>query len=141
MSAPRARPAGAGAPCPALLPRSVARQNLQDQPEGSESYVYYGFNPYPIQINLISKLFSMLASAATCGLGVALLPTMLVQAELMRNELVVLCDRPISSRRAYYVVTPETAAPVRALACFVAWLQDEVASDLPKPSKKEVART
>ena len=87
------------------------------------------------------ELFSMLASAAVCGLGVALLPAMLVRAELMRNELVILCDRPIGSRRAYYVVTPETAAPVRALASFVAWLQDEVARDLQKPSKKEVART
>lgn len=74
-------------------------------------------------------LFSMLASAAACGLGVALMPAMLVQAELARNELVALCNRPVSSRRSYCFVRPEAAAPRAALPGFVEWLQDEIAGD------------
>lgn len=75
------------------------------------------------------ELFSMLASGAACGLGVALLPAILVQAELARAELVVLCNEPVSSRRIYCVVSPEGVQPPRALASFVAWLQREVAAD------------
>lgn len=75
------------------------------------------------------ELFSMLASAAASGLGVALMPAMLVQAELARNDLVVLCDRPVSSRRAYCFVSPDAAEPTTAMARFVAWLQGEIAAD------------
>ncbi len=75
------------------------------------------------------ELFSMLASAAASGLGVALMPAMLVQAELARNDLVVLCDRPVSSRRAYCFVGPDAAEPTPAMDRFVAWLQGEIAGD------------
>ena len=75
------------------------------------------------------ELFSMLASAAVCGLGVALMPAMLVQAELARNDLVILCNRPARSRRSYCFVSPESAEPATALSGFVEWLQDEIAAD------------
>ncbi len=76
------------------------------------------------------ELFSMLASAAVCGLGVALLPAMLVQAELARNDLVILCDQPVSSKRAYCFVSPDGSPPLPALSSFVQWLRDEIAADL-----------
>ncbi|MDB5732359.1 MAG: LysR family transcriptional regulator, partial [Variovorax sp.] len=41
------------------------------------------------------ELFSMLACAAAHGLGVALMPPMLVADELARGELVVACARPL----------------------------------------------
>lgn len=69
--------------------------------------------------------FSMQAAAATCGLGIALMPTLLVQAELARGELVVACARPLRGRRAYYLVQPDT--PERAaLAVFKRWLVEQV---------------
>lgn len=75
------------------------------------------------------ELFSMLASAAVCGLGVALMPAMLVQAELARNDLVILWNRPVSSRRAYCFVSPDGAEPPAALPRFVEWLRDAIAAD------------
>ena len=74
------------------------------------------------------ELFSMLAVAATHGLGVALMPLMLIEAELARGELVVACDRPLQGERAYYLVIPvqEEDAPVVTL--FSAWLA-RVAAD------------
>ncbi|HMN76464.1 MAG TPA: LysR family transcriptional regulator [Burkholderiaceae bacterium] len=75
------------------------------------------------------ELFSMLASAAVCGLGVALMPAMLVQAEIARNDLVILCNQPASSRRSYCFVSPEAAQPAAALSSFVQWLQGEIAGD------------
>lgn len=67
------------------------------------------------------ELFSMLAVAASHGLGVALIPPMLVEAELARGELVVACAQPLRGERSYYLVTPN-GTPSPALGLFSAWL-------------------
>lgn len=53
------------------------------------------------------ELFSMTAMAAARGLGLALVPAMLIEEELARGELVIACPRPLKSGRTYYYVTPE----------------------------------
>mgnify|MGYP003575736342 FL=1 len=68
------------------------------------------------------ELFSILAAAASHGLGVALMPTMLVADELARGELVVACPRPLSGERNYYLVTPERADQRPLLKLFSDWL-------------------
>ncbi|MEG1113608.1 MAG: LysR substrate-binding domain-containing protein, partial [Janthinobacterium sp.] len=73
------------------------------------------------------ELFSMLAMAAVQGQGVVLLPRMLVEAELARGELQIVCERPLRGQRAYYLITPETAHEKTALQQFRLWLQDEAA--------------
>lgn len=67
-------------------------------------------------------LFSMLAVAAARGMGIALVPAMLVEAELARGELVVPCDRPLEEGRAYHLVVPERKAGNPALERFRDWL-------------------
>ena len=70
------------------------------------------------------ELFSMLAVAATHGLGVALMPRLLVEPELARGELVVACPRPLGGQRGYYFVTPELGpAEPPAVALLRDWLQ------------------
>jgi len=70
------------------------------------------------------ELFSMQAAAAIAGLGVALMPTLLVHDELASGALVVACPRPLKAQRAYYLVQPQV--PERpALAVFKAWLTAE----------------
>ncbi|MDF1485030.1 LysR substrate-binding domain-containing protein [Ramlibacter sp. H39-3-26] len=67
------------------------------------------------------ELFSMLAQAAACGMGVALIPPLLIEAEVARGELVAACERPLRGERNYYLVTPaQEETPV--LAAFGAWL-------------------
>lgn len=68
------------------------------------------------------ELFSMLATAAAHGLGVALMPTMLVDDEITRGELMVACARPLSGQRNYYLVTPDRGEPRPLLAAFAEWL-------------------
>lgn len=119
-------------------PADVARAPLLQQSTRPDAWRQW-FEPLAVQAaNALHgpryELFSMLASAATCGLGVALLPAMLVQAELQRGELVILCNRPTSSRRAYYFVVPEGAAPSRALASFVGWLHKQAMGDPLAPA-------
>ena len=69
------------------------------------------------------ELFSMTAAAAAHGLGLALLPRLLIEAELQRGELVVACEQPVRSERAYYLVTPERTDERLVLKMFLAWLQ------------------
>ena len=75
------------------------------------------------------ELFSMLAVAAAHGLGVALIPTLLIAEELARGELVVACRRPLKGERGYHLVMPERAQEPPALAHFRDWLVETVAGD------------
>ncbi|SEB23042.1 LysR substrate-binding domain-containing protein [Variovorax sp. YR216] len=68
------------------------------------------------------ELFSMIAIAAAHGLGVALMPTLAIQKELARGELVIACDRPLRGERSYYLVTPAVDDERPALTLFRAWL-------------------
>lgn len=78
------------------------------------------------------ELFSMTAVAAAQGMGVALVPSLLVQDELARGELVIACARPMRGERAYYLVTPQSPEPRPAVATFRAWLLGQVDADLPR---------
>ncbi|MCC7227477.1 MAG: LysR family transcriptional regulator [Burkholderiaceae bacterium] len=69
------------------------------------------------------ELFSMTAAAAAQGLGLALVPRMLIEDELVRGELVVACDRPLQGERAYYLVVPERSEERSATKTFLSWLQ------------------
>jgi DNA-binding transcriptional LysR family regulator len=69
------------------------------------------------------ELFSMLAVAAAQGLGVALVPRMLIEAELARAELAIVCPQPLRGQRGYYFVTPDLGpAQPPAVAALEDWL-------------------
>jgi len=83
-------------------------------------------HPKPVAARAMS-FFSMLAMAATHGMGVALMPLLLIRGELARGELVVACPRPLGDERAYYLITPETSAGNPALERFRSWVLQEAA--------------
>ena len=71
------------------------------------------------------ELFSMTATAAAHGLGVALMPRILIEDDLQRGELVVACDRPLRGERSYYLVAPvlpDAREAPATLAVFEDWL-------------------
>lgn len=70
--------------------------------------------------------FSMVIAAATAGLGVALLPTYLIEAELASGSLVQLFDAPMETENAYYVVIPEGRQGYLASVSFREWILDQV---------------
>ena len=72
------------------------------------------------------ELFSMLAVAAAHGLGVALMPPLLIEAELARGELVVACQQPLRGERGYYLVSP-SQDHAQVLDAFLPWLQAQAA--------------
>jgi LysR family glycine cleavage system transcriptional activator len=69
------------------------------------------------------ELYSLTAAAAAEGLGLALVPRLLIERELARGELVVACPRPLKSGRSYWLVLPERGPERPALASFAAWLR------------------
>jgi len=72
------------------------------------------------------ELFSMTAAAAAYGLGLALVPRMLVEDELASGELVLASNQTQICERAYYLVSPQRADEKLALGHFRRWLQKMV---------------
>lgn len=108
-------------------PQDIARLPLLQQSTRPQAWRQW-FDAMEVKAELAMhgpryELFSMLAVAATHALGVALLPRMLVEAELQRGELHVVCDRALEGERAYYLVTPEAVPDSPALDQFRQWLQ------------------
>lgn len=66
--------------------------------------------------------FSMTAAAAVAGLGVALVPRLLIEDELDRGELVVANPLPLPGERYYYLVQPEGTEVRPTLQEFTNWL-------------------
>lgn len=72
--------------------------------------------------------FAMIAGAAAAGLGVALMPRFLVEAELASGALEVVFDRPLSSGTGYWFVYPEAKAGAALMRAFGRWLAAEAAT-------------
>lgn len=74
------------------------------------------------------ELFSMLAEAASQGLGVALIPRLLVEDELARGRLVQCVEHRHLSDRSYCLIVPEGRAGSPQLQGFRDWLAEEARS-------------
>ena len=66
--------------------------------------------------------FSMIIAAAIAGLGIALLPTYLIEEEIETGSLAPVFDLPLSTENAYYLVTPEGRRSNAAATGFRDWL-------------------
>ena len=71
------------------------------------------------------ELFSMLAAAANHGMGMALIPKMLIEKELKSKDLVIISTKKLEKRRAYYLVhsTQENSLLIEK---FVGWIKTEL---------------
>ena len=66
--------------------------------------------------------FSTLTTAAVSGLGVALLPTILVEQERASGSLVVAFDRALDNAQSYHLVWPSERMDHPPLTAFRTWL-------------------
>lgn len=73
------------------------------------------------------ELFSMLAQGAMHGLGVALIPPMLIEDELAGGRLVVPVNHGYLSEMSYYLIYPERKSESWPLTQFRDWLVDAAA--------------
>lgn len=78
--------------------------------------------------------FSMAVAAAAQGLGLALVPRLLIEPELARGELVIAHPLALASQRGYYLVRPQSVeAATGALAVFTQWLAQAASASVAKP--------
>jgi len=71
--------------------------------------------------------FSIATNAAIAGLGVALLPRFLIESELQRGELQVICNKPQHTDNGYYLVTPNDKLNYTPILAFTRWLTQVIA--------------
>jgi DNA-binding transcriptional LysR family regulator len=72
--------------------------------------------------------FATLTQGAIHGMGLALIPTFLIQRELAEGRLVPVFGPPVRALGSYYLVWPDTPRPERApLRSFRTWLAAETA--------------
>ncbi|KQZ49956.1 LysR family transcriptional regulator [Rhizobium sp. Root149] len=70
--------------------------------------------------------FASVAQACSAGLGVALMPLFLIEAELQAGTLVEAFPQQVRSPSSYYLVAPVTRMDLKPVALFRAWLIEEV---------------
>jgi DNA-binding transcriptional LysR family regulator len=113
-----------------LAGRALEPEDLGDLPLLQQSTRPYGWRQWFDAMGVAAsaamegpryELFSMLAVAASHGLGLALMPPLLIEAELARGELLIACNKPLHAERAYYLVTPLQDDPP-VLQAFRKWL-------------------
>lgn len=75
--------------------------------------------------------FAMVTQAARSGLGVALLPTFLIDTELARGELVVAAGDPVHSAEGYYLAWPPSREAYPPLQAFREWITGVARSTPP----------
>ncbi|SDV46532.1 LysR family transcriptional regulator [Chitinasiproducens palmae] len=71
------------------------------------------------------ELFSMLAEAAVYGVGIALIPRLLIEDELRRGALVPADQYEQLSDRSYHFLYPERKSENTALTVFRDWLEQQ----------------
>jgi len=74
--------------------------------------------------------FSMIIEAAASGIGFALLPKYLIEAELSSGSLEIVFDMPLQTDKSYYVALPEGRQDNALARAFQAWLLDQVGKPL-----------
>lgn len=74
------------------------------------------------------ELFSMHAEAAIQGIGIALLPRLLIEDELKRGVLIPVAQHDYLSDRSYYLIYPENKSDSAPLEIFREWIGEEAQS-------------
>jgi len=68
------------------------------------------------------ELFTMLSSAVLAGMGVALMPEILIAEELASGKLTAPLDMPLASDAGYYLVAPDAVANDEPFVALSQWL-------------------
>ncbi|WP_430473679.1 LysR substrate-binding domain-containing protein [Thalassospira lucentensis] len=69
--------------------------------------------------------FFMLIEAAKAGMGIALLPRVLIEGQLAEGSLEIISDAALTSPGAYYLITPENRINVPEVTAFRDWILRE----------------
>ncbi|WP_170373439.1 LysR substrate-binding domain-containing protein [Ruegeria arenilitoris] len=120
---------------PALLPAETPNAewlvdapllHLDTRPDAWERWFAAQGTPVEGVRGMLFDQFSTMIQATIHGLGVALLPSYLISAELEAGRLVPACAAPPVSLGDYYLVWPQDRTEPAPLVSFRAWLQGQL---------------
>lgn len=105
--------------------RTAPLLHLTSRPDAWEQWLLVnGVDAHGVHGMLFDQ-FATAAQAAVAGLGVALLPTLLFQEELLSGQLVPALDLPMRSAGCYHLAWPTDRATHPPLAAFREWILAE----------------
>jgi LysR family glycine cleavage system transcriptional activator len=106
--------------------------HLVSRPDAWEQWLRAAAVDFDEVRGMLVDQFAVAAQAAIAGLGVALLPTFLIEAELARRDLVPAVDhQPMESADHYHLAWPLSREAYPPLQAFRQWIQDEARGGLP----------
>ncbi|MFD0909550.1 LysR substrate-binding domain-containing protein [Ruegeria arenilitoris] len=120
---------------PALLPAKTPKVewlvdapllHLDTRPDAWERWFAAQGTPVEGVRGMLFDQFSTMIQATIHGLGVALLPSYLISAELEAGRLVPACAAPPVSLGDYYLVWPQSRTELTPLVSFRTWLQGQL---------------
>ena len=112
--------------------RAAPLLHLTTRPDAWEQWFIANHVPADGVHGMLLDQFAMVAQAAIAGLGLALLPSFLIEEELANGSLVRALDRPLKSTGSYYLVWPVERAEHPPLVAFRDWLVTECAATEPE---------
>ena len=105
--------------------RQIPFLTLISRPDAWERWLMaHGADPDGVY-GMMFDQFTALIEAAAAGLGMALLPTLLVEKELATGQLVPVMDRPVAGA-SYHLVSPAERQSYPPLQRFREWLVAEI---------------
>ncbi len=115
---------------PLSHPRELASYRLIDHSTRPDSWEYWfrSIGSELPEINWGPRLehFFMIIEAAKAGLGMALVPTFLIEEELVQEQLISPFPQRIAGPGAYYMITPQTKAGLPRVMAFRQWVLEQL---------------
>jgi len=99
--------------------------HLVSRPDAWERWLHAAGVEFDEVHGMLVDQFAVASQAAMAGLGVALLPTFLIEAELARKDLVLAVDKPMESADNYYLAWPVSRDSYPPLEALRQWIQKE----------------
>lgn len=121
IASPAAAPRKGGRPAPDWATKQTLLGVTSNQQAWAEWFSHYRLDHRQMRVGPSFELTSHLIQAVRAGMGIGLVPKVLVEDELGRRELVAVGDA-ITSQRGYYLVYPPENATLPSLAAFREWL-------------------
>lgn len=119
----------------ALMPEEIAELPLLQQTTRPYAWKDWfgslGVNHEGAMGGMRLELFTMLAKAAAEEMGIALMPPMLIEAELKSGQLAIASGHHAVSDNAYFLILPEKKNDDQLLGVFRDWLLGEAQSYIP----------
>jgi DNA-binding transcriptional LysR family regulator len=120
--------------------QSISEQlllNVANNPNAwGEWFTHHALPHRSMRLGPSFELTSHLIQAVRAGIGIGLVPRILVSDEVASGELVNL-GPPLASQRSYYLIYPPRNEALPSLRAFRTWLLEQIQTPAPAPSAVE----